>query len=157
MAGTYLTKQGLEKIEGQLKELRAQKRQLSVEIGKARELGDLRENGEYHAARERLQQVLQKIGELESKLAHVNVVDPSQLKTDAAVLGTQVKVKDLTTSKEETYILVGPDESDPAAGKISIESPLGKAFLGHKVKEEVTVTLPGGSRPYKILAIQPVE
>lgn len=157
MAGTYLTKQGLEKMESQLKELRAQKRQLSMEVGKARELGDLRENGEYHAARERLQQVLQKIGELESKLVHVNVVDPSQLKTDAAILGTRVKVKDLATSLEDTYALVGPDETDPAAGKISIESPLGRAFLGHKVNDKVTVTLPGGVRPYKILAILPVE
>ena len=144
-------------MEAQIKELRAQKRRLSLEVGKARELGDLRENGEYHAARERLQQVLQKIGELESRLVDVNVVDPSQLKTDAAILGTRVKVKDLTTSEEDTYTLVGPDETDPSAGKISIESPLGRAFLGHKVKEEVSVMLPGGVRPYKILAILPVE
>ena len=157
MARTHLTKQGLEKLEILLKELQAQKRRLSAEGGKARELGDLRENGEYHAARERLQQVLQKIGELESKLVEVNVVDPSQLTMDAAILGTRVKVKDMTTSREDTYTLVGPDETDPSAGKISIESPLGRAFLGHKVKDEVIVTLPGGVRPYKILAILPVE
>ena len=157
MAGTYLTKAGLAKMEQELKELRAQKRKLSQEVGKAREWGDLRENAEYHAAKERLQQVLEKIGELEFKLSNVHMVDPTQHEKGVATLGTRVKVKDLTRDREETYILVGPDETDPAAGKISIQSPLGQAFLGHKVKEKVIVILPAGPRSYQILAIELAE
>jgi transcription elongation factor GreA len=157
MAATYLTRAGVAKLERQLEELKYQKRRLSEEMGKAREYGDLRENAEYHAAKERLQQVLAKIGELEFKLANVQVIDPKQLEEGVATLGTQVTVKDLTSSRQEQYILVGSDESEPAAGKISVQSPLGRAFLGHKVKEEVRVILPVGTRSYQILAIQPAE
>ncbi len=154
MAGTYLTRAGVAKLEEQLKELRGQKRRLSEEVGKAREHGDLRENAEYHAAKERLQQVLEKISDLEFKLSHVQMVDPSQHEKGVATLGTQVTVKDLSTGRQEVYILMGPDESDPSQGKISMLSPLGKAFLGHRVKERVSVTLPAGLRSYQILAVR---
>ena len=154
---TYLTKAGLTKMEEDLKKLKGQKRQLSQEVGRAREWGDLRENAEYHAAKERLQQVLEKISDLEFKLSQVQVVDPTQHQKGVATMGTQVTVKDLTANREEKYILVGPDESDPSSGKISVQSPLGKAFLGRKIKEKVTVTLPGGACPYQILAVELVE
>ncbi|MBI3332692.1 MAG: transcription elongation factor GreA [Candidatus Omnitrophica bacterium] len=157
MAGTYLTRAGVEKLEKELKELKGQKRRLSQELGVAREYGDLRENAEYHAAKERLQQVLERISDLEFKLSNVYLVDPTQHEKGIATLGTRVKVKDLTRDREETYLLVGPDESDPAQSKISVQSPLGKAFLGRKVKEKVTVSLPAGSRPYLILAVEPAE
>lgn len=154
---TYLTKAGVAKMEQELKDLRRQKRELEQELRIARDHGDLRENGEYHAAKERLTQVVERLTDLQYKMADVSVVDPSQLKTDAAVLGTRVKVKDLSTGDVDTYTLVGPDESDPAAGKISMISPLGRAFLGHKVKEKVTATLPAGPRQFEILSIEPVE
>ena len=154
---TYLTKAGVVKMEADLKELRAQKRQLTEEVKKAREHGDLRENAEYHAAKERLTQVVEKLTQIQYKLADVTVVDPSQLKTDAAILGTRVKVKDLSTGDQDTYTLVGPDEADPVSGKISMESPLGRAFLGHKPKEKVTAVLPTGPRDFLILAVLPVE
>ncbi len=157
MAATYLTKSGVTKLEMELKELKAQKRRLSEEVGKAREHGDLRENAEYHAAKERLQQVLERIGDLEFKLSHVNLVDPFQHEKGVATLGTQVTVKDLSSGRQEKYILIGPDESDPTNGKISAASPLGKAFLGRKVKEKVTVPLPAGARSYQIVAVEPVE
>lgn len=153
---TYLTQEGLAKIQKELEELRARKRKLSQEVGKAREWGDLRENAEYHAAKERLQQVLAKIGDIEFKLSHVHLVDPAQHEKGVATLGTRVTVKDLSRDREEKYILVGPDETDPAAGKISIQSPLGKAFLGRRLKEKVTVTLPAGPREYQILAVEPL-
>ncbi len=156
MAATYLTKAGVEKLEKELTELKAQKRRLSEEVGRAREHGDLRENAEYQYGKERLQQVLERIGDLEFKLSHVQVVDPTQHAKDIATLGTQVTVKDLTSRREEKYILVGSDESDPAAGKISVASPLGKGFLGRKVKEEVSITLPAGVRSYRILAVEPI-
>ena len=157
MAATYLTKSGVAKLEMELKELKIQKRRLSEEVGKAREHGDLRENAEYHAAKERLQQVLDRIADLEFKLSHVQVVDSSQHEKGVATLGTQVTVKELSSGQQEKYILIGPDESDPTNGKISSASPLGKAFLGRKVKEKVTVYLPAGARSYQIVSVEPVE
>lgn len=154
---TYLTKAGVVKLEQELKDLRGQRRALEQEVRIAREHGDLRENAEYHAAKERLMQVMEKLTDLQYKLSDVNVVDPSQLKTDAAILGTRVTVKDLTTGDKDIYTLVGPDESDPVSGKISMVSPLGKAFLGRKVKEKVTAQLPAGPRVFEILSIEIVE
>ena len=154
---TYLTKAGVVKMEAELKVLRAQKRQLTEEVRIARAHGDLKENGEFHAAKERLGQIVERITVIQYKMADLQVVDPAQLKTDAAILGTRVKVKDLKTGDEDIYSLVGPDEADPASGKISMVSPLGRAFLGHKPKEKVTATLPGGPRDFLILAILPVE
>lgn len=154
---TYLTKAGVVKMEQQLKDLRRQKRELEQELRIARDHGDLRENAEYHAAKERLTQVMERLTDLQYKMADVSVVDPSQLKTDAAVLGTRVKVQDLTTGDQDVYTLVGPDESDPVSGKISMVSPLGRAFLGHKVKEKVTAQLPAGPRTFEILSIQAVD
>lgn len=154
---TYLTKAGVVKMEQEMKDLRRQKRELEQELKVARDHGDLRENAEYHAAKERLTQVVERLTDIQYKMADVSVVDPSQLKTDAAVLGTRVKVKDLTTGDTDVYSLVGPDESDPVSGKISMESPLGRAFLGHKVKEKVTAALPAGPRVFEILSVEPVE
>ena len=119
--------------------------------------GDLRENAEYHAAKERLTQVMEKLTDLQYKLSNVEVVDPTQHNTDAAILGTRVTVKDLSTGSKDQYTLVGPDEADPAAGKISMVSPLGRAFLGHKVKEKVVAVLPAGPRTFEILAIEFAE
>ena len=157
MAATYLTKSGVAKLEKELQELGSQKRRLSEEVGKAREHGDLRENAEYHAAKERLQQVLERIADLQFKLSHVQMIDSSQHEKGVATLGTQVTVIDLSSGRQEKYILIGPDESDPTQGKISAASPLGKAFLGRKVKEKVTAPLPAGPRSYQIVAVEPVE
>jgi len=154
---TYLTKAGVVKLEAEFKDLRRQRRVLEEEVRIARDHGDLRENAEYHAAKERLTQVMEKLTDLQYKLSNVEVVDPTQHKTDAAILGTRVTVKDLSTGSKDKYILVGPDEADPAAGKISMVSPLGRAFLGHKVKEKVIATLPAGSRLFEILSIELVE
>lgn len=154
---TYLTKAGLIKMEADLKELRAQKKVVTEELRVARAHGDLKENGEFHAAKERLGQIIERITVIQYKMADLQVVDPSQLKLDVAILGTRVKVKDLKTGDEDIYTLVGPDEADPVSGKISMVSPLGRAFLGHKPKEKVTATLPAGPREFLILSILPVE
>jgi len=152
---TYLTPEGLEKMEAEIKKLTKQKRGLSKDIEVARAHGDLKENAEYHAAKERLQLLMEKLNDLTFKMGNVQVIDPTQsTATDTATMGMQIKVKDLTSKEEETYILVGADESDPASGKISVESPLGRAFLGKKVKEKTTVELPVGKRPYQILSVQ---
>jgi transcription elongation factor GreA len=154
MASTYLTPAGIAKLEKELAELKKQKRQLSQEVGVAREMGDLRENAEYHAAKERLQHLLERISEIEFKLSNVQVIDSSQLDSSMASVGMKLKVKELASGKEENYTLVGAEEADPANGKISFQSPLGRAFLGHKVNEEVTAILPAGSRTYRILSIE---
>ncbi|PIQ82210.1 MAG: transcription elongation factor GreA [Candidatus Omnitrophica bacterium CG11_big_fil_rev_8_21_14_0_20_64_10] len=154
---TFLTPAGVAKLEAELKALAQQKRQLSKEVEIARAHGDLRENGEYHAAKERLTQVMGKIGQIQMKLADVRVVDPSQLDSDLATLGKKVTVKDLSSGKKEVYVLASPDEADPGAGRISVASPMGKAFLGAKAKQKVTAQLPGGAFSYQILSIEADE
>ena len=151
---TYLTKAGVLKLQEEMKQLQKQKLELTDEVRKAREHGDLRENAEYHAAKERLTQVVEKLTDLQYKMADVTVVDPSQQKSGTAVLGMRVKVKDLSTNRTDEYTLVGPDETDPSAGKISVLAPLGRAFLGHKAGEKVTAVLPAGPRSFEIISIK---
>lgn len=152
---TYLTPAGVEKLKTELERLSRQKRELSREVEKAREHGDLRENAEYHAAKERLAQVVGKINEIQMKLADVRIIDPSDLPADRAFVGSRLRVKDLSDGGESVYTLCPPDESSPSDGRISIQSPLGKAFLGKRVNDEVIARLPGGDRPFKILSIEP--
>ena len=154
MGATYLSRQGHQDLLKRLEELRKQKRGLSKEVGIARDHGDLRENGEYHAAKERLAQVMHQIGELEVKLSQVSITDDLDLPTDEARLGMRVTIKDVALGVEEVYTLVGPDEVDPANGKISVASPLGKGLLGHKRGEQVTVQLPKSSATFEIVKIE---
>lgn len=151
---TYLTRAGLAKLQQELEELQRQKRRLSEEVGRAAQLGDLRENAEYTSAKEKLQQVLNRINDLQWKLAHVKLTDDLPVKDGMATLGCRVTVKELATGKETAYTLVGPDEADPAQGALSIQSPIGKALLGQKVKAKITVPLPAGPKTFQILSIQ---
>lgn len=150
---TYLTRAGLAKLQQEHEDLQRQKRRLSEEVGKAAQLGDLRENAEYHAAKEKLQQVLDRLNDLSWKLAHVSITDDLPITDGTAALGCQVTVKDETTGRETTYTLVGPDEADPTKGYLSIQSPIGKALLGQKTKAKVAVQLPAGPRTFQILTI----
>ena len=154
MGVTYLSRQGHQDLLKRLEELRKQKRELSKEVGRAREHGDLRENAEYHAAKERLAQVMQQIGELAVKLSQVSITDDLDLPTDEARLGMRVTIKDAAVGVEEDYTLVGPDEVDPVHGKISVASPLGKGLLGHKVGEQVKIQLPKSSATFAIINIE---
>ena len=151
---TYLSRQGHQDLLKRLEELKKQKRGLSKEVGTAREHGDLRENSEYHAAKERLAQVMHQIGELETKLSQVQITDDMNLPADEAGLGSRVVIRDVALTVEETYILVGPDEVDPANGKISIQSPLGKGLLGHKAGMKVKIQLPKTTVTFEILTIE---
>lgn len=150
---TYLTRAGLAKLQKEAEDLQRQKRRLSDEVGTAAALGDLRENSEYHAAKEKLQQVLDRLNDLQWKLAHVKLTDDLPITDGTAALGCTVKVKDETTGRELSFVLVGPDEADPTNGHLSIASPIGKALLGQKEKAKVTVQLPAGPRIYSILSI----
>ena len=154
MADTYLTKEGLKKLQDELKAMQKQRRELVDEVEKARQLGDLRENGEYHAARERLQHVTTRLIELESKLTSVQIIDGLEVAEGEARVGTKVTLRDLQTKEEFSYLMVGPDEADPQNGKLSIAAPLGKALLGKKKGEQFMLNLPRTSVPYKILNIE---
>jgi len=153
MTETYLTKQGLAKLQGEHKALLEQKRVLTEEVSKAAAMGDLRENAEYHAARERLQHVAKRLAELDTKLTHVQLIDELEVKAGEARVGTEVTLEDLQAKERMTYQLVGPDEADPPNGKLSIASPLGKSLLGKKKGERFTLKLPRAIINYRVVSI----
>ncbi len=153
MGETYLTKDGLVKLQAEHKSLLQQKRELTEEVSKAAAMGDLRENGEYHAARERLQHVAKRLAELDTKLGNVRLIDNLETKDGEARVGTQVELQDEKTKERFSYVLVGPDEADPPNGKLSIASPLGKMLLGKKKGERFTLSLPRAMVPYRLIDV----
>jgi transcription elongation factor GreA len=153
MGDTYLTKEGLAKLQAEHKALLQQKRELTEEVSKAAAHGDLRENGEYHAARERLQHVAKRLAEVDGKLGQVKIVDDLDVKADEARIGAVVTLRDLHTKETFAYTLVGADEADPQQGKLSIASPLGKAMLGKKAGEKFVLALPRAMVNYQIVKI----
>ena len=154
MGETYLTKEGLEKLQGEHRALLAQKHELTEEVSKAAAMGDLRENAEYHAARERLQHVSKRLAELDGKLGNVRLIDGLETKEGEARLGTTVMLEDEQTKERFSYFLVGPEEADPQNGKLSIASPLGKSLLGKKQGERFSLLLPKTTVPYRIVNIE---
>ena len=154
MGDTYLTRDGLVKLQAEHKSLLQQKHQLTEEVNQAAAMGDLRENAEYHAARERLQHVAKRLAELDAKLTHVRIVDDLEIKADEARLGALVTLKDEQTKEEFAYLLVGPDEADPSNGKLSMASPLGKMLLGKKQGESFTLKLPRAIISYRVVKIE---
>ena len=153
MGETYLTKEGLAKLYAEHKSLLAQKRELTEEVSQAAAMGDLRENAEYHAARERLQHVSQRLAELDAKLVNVKIIDGLAVKEGEARVGTTVTLEDEQTKERFSYFLVGPEEADPPNGKLSIASPLGKSLLGKKQGEKFTLTLPKTVVPYRVVKV----
>ncbi len=150
---TYLTREGLEKLRADHRLLQQQKRKLIEEVSQAAAMGDLRENSEYHAARERLQHVAKRLAELDAKLTDVQLIDELTLNADEARVGSQVTLEDEQTKERFAYRLVGSEEADPPNGKLSIASPLGKSLLGKKRGDRFTLTLPTAIVPYRILDI----
>ena len=154
MGETYLTKEGLAKLQAEHKSLLRQKRELTEEVSKAAAMGDLRENAEYHAARERLQHVSSRLAELDSKLTNVRLIDDLETKAGEVRVGTTVTLEDEQTKERFSYHLVGPEEADPQNGTLSIASPLGKSLLGKKKGEKFTLTLPKAMVPYKVIKVE---
>ena len=154
MGETYLTKDGLAKLQAEHKSLLQQKRQLTEEVSAAAALGDLRENAEYHAARERLQHVSKRLEELDGKLYNVRFIEELDIKEGEARVGTQVTLRDEQTKEQFTYRLVGPDEADPPNGKLSMASPLGKSLLGKKQGEQFTLSLPRATVKYVVVSVE---
>jgi transcription elongation factor GreA len=149
-----MSREGIKKIEEELKQLKYEERpKIVAEIKRARELGDLSENAEYHAAKEAQSHLERKIADLEFKLARAEVVDVSDIPTDAAYIFASVLVKDHKFEEEITYKLVPPDDADVDNDIISVESPIGKGLLGKKVGDVVEIPVPAGTLKYEILKI----
>ncbi len=127
--------------------------QVVKDIGTAREHGDLSENAEYHAAKERQGMIVARISYLEQTLSRAEVIDPSKLSGSKVQFGAKVKLANVDTDEEQSFRIVGPDEADLKIGRISIASPLARALLGHEVGEEVRVMMPAGPRTYEILEV----
>lgn len=145
----YVTPEGLEKLKSDLEYFKTTKRKdIASRIASAKELGDLSENAEYSDAKEEQALVESKILDLEETLRNVTIIQkPKGSKT--VVIGSHIVITD-PAGKQQDFDVVGSNEADPAAGKISNESPLGKAFLGHKVGDEVSVTVPKGAIVYTL-------
>ncbi len=155
MADTYISRAGRAKLESELKDLKARKRQLSIDIGEAREKGDLKENAEYHSAKERLGEVMTRIAKIQDKLDSAHLIDELKVPKNTVAIGVKITLSTPDDAEEFSYILVGDDESDPSEGRISVNSPLAQGLLGKKVGEEATVELPAGTRVFKILKTEP--
>ena len=150
-----MTTYGFERLSAELKDLlKVQRPNIIAAIEEARGHGDLKENAEYHAAKEKQGFIEGRIAELESKLSRAEQIDPLKLKGDKVMLGATITLVDVDTEKTVTYALVGPDEADLDAGRISTASPIGRALLGKSTGEEVTVQAPGGKRVYEIEAVE---
>ena len=150
-----LTYEGLRKYEEELHELKVVKRkEVAQKIKEAREQGDLSENAEYDAAKDEQRDIEARIEELEKILKNAEVVVEEEVDLDKISVGCQIKIVDLEDNSELTYKIVGSTEANSLQGKISNESPLGKALLGSKVGDVVTVEAPMGELQYKVLEIQ---
>jgi transcription elongation factor GreA len=150
-----MTSAGFSRLEAELKRLKTIERpQIIKAIAAARGHGDLSENAEYHAARERQGFIEGRLAELEDKLRRAEVIDPSQLSGKDVKFGAKVKLADEDTDDETTYQIVGEDEADIKAGKLAITAPLARALIGKRVGDSVEVTTPAGSKSYEILSVR---
>jgi transcription elongation factor GreA len=145
--------EGYERLIAELKALRVERPLIVDAIEEARAHGDLSENAEYHAAKERQGQVEMMISDLEDKVSRSQIVDPTSLSGDKVIFGATVSLLD-DDEKPVKYQIVGPYEADAKIGRISYNSPLGKALIGRKAGEEVEVTVPSGDKFYAVEKIE---
>lgn len=149
-----ITKEGYQKIKAELERLKSVERRAVVEaIKEARGHGDLSENAEYDAAKERQGMIEAKIAELESKMGKFEIIETDNLTTDKVVFGVYVEIENVENNEIKKYRIVGPDESDISRGFISVFSPIARALIGKKVGDEVVVNAPGGEIEYEIINI----
>lgn len=145
-----MTAPGLQRLETELRQLKSEERPSIIrQIAEARSHGDLSENAEYHAARERQSFIEGRIAELEEIVSAVEVIDPSSLSGEFVMFGAHVRLVDEETEKESTYQIVGMHEADIKIGRLSVSSPLAKALIGKTIGDTVSVPTPGGDRSYE--------
>ena len=152
---TPITKKGYEALKAELDRLRKEERRKVIEaIAEARSHGDLSENAEYDAAKERQRFIEARINELERKLAEARIIETANLSSETVVFGATVVLLEVQTNQQRRYTLVGQDEADLKNGKISVQSPVGKALIGRRVGDQVEVTTPAKVVEYEILEIR---
>jgi len=149
-----MTKAGFLRLQEELRFLKTVERPAVIKaIAEAREHGDLSENAEYHAARERQSFIEGRVLELEDKISRADVIDVGRLSGEVVKFGATVTVADEDTDEETTYQIVGQDESDIKHGLLSISSPLARALIGKSVGDSVEVTTPSGSKSYEVVTV----
>ena len=155
MSDIYLTKDGYEKLQADLAGLKRQKNELSTEINEAREQGDLKENAGYIYGKEKQNQLMTRINELEVRLRSAKIVDNTlAINKDEIRLGATVTMRDESSKATLIYTLSSADEADPSSGKISVSSPLAQGLLGSAAGASVKVLLPGGEKRLAILKVE---
>jgi transcription elongation factor GreA len=148
-----MTPRGAAKVKEELARLKAERPKISRDIGTARDHGDISENAEYHAAKERQGMVEAQIKDLEDKLSRAEVIDPARLSGSRVRFGATVSLSNVETSETSTYQIVGADEASIEEGTISVSAPLARALIGKETGDEISVTLPGGRRTYEITEV----
>ncbi|HEX9464528.1 MAG TPA: transcription elongation factor GreA [Alphaproteobacteria bacterium] len=150
-----MTLEGRQRLETELRQLKSIERPAIVRaIAEARDHGDLSENAEYHAARERQSFLEGRVAELEDKIARAEVIDVSKLSGKVIKFGARVTLADEDTGDENTYQIVGAEEADIDQGRLSVTSPLARALIGKQTGDSVEVTTPGGSKAYEITRVR---
>jgi transcription elongation factor GreA len=149
-----IRRDGLKRLQDELKQLKSVDRlEVIRAIAEAREHGDLSENAEYHAARDRQSFIEGRVAELEDVTSRAEVIDPSMIDGGTVTFGTTIQVADEDTDEESTFTIVGPYEGDISQGLISTSSPIARALIGKKVGDSAEVTTPRGTKSYEILSI----
>lgn len=152
---TPITKKGYEALKAELERLRKVERPKVIEaIAEARSHGDLSENAEYEAAKERQGFIESRMKELERKLADARIIETAHLNSETVVFGATVVLVDLQSQEQKEYTLVGQDEADLKNGKISVQSPVGRALIGHRIGDQVEVVTPARTVEYEIREIR---
>ena len=150
-----MTREGYQRLQEELKRrVRVERPKVVQDIAEARAHGDLSENAEYEAAKDRQAFIEGRIKELNDKIARAQVIDPADLDTDKVVFGAKVTLFDVDSGVEVSYQIVGEDEADIKDGKISVTSPVGKALIGHRLDDEVRIKVPSGLRIYEVIDIK---
>jgi transcription elongation factor GreA len=150
-----MTREGYDKLKGELDKLRGiDMIEVTKRVAAARDLGDLSENAEYHAAREDQGLLQAKINELSDRLGRAQIIDLANLPKDQVVFGSRVKVLDVEMDDEETFELVGPGQDNPDKGRILTTSPIGQGLLGKKKGETAEIQIPSGTIKFKVLSIE---
>jgi len=149
-----ITREGYEALQKELDQLKTVERPQNIRaIEQARAHGDLSENAEYHAAKERQAYIEGRVNELGYKINQADIIETDLLSKEQVLFGARVVLENLDTGEAVEYRVVGPDESDIGKGRISISSPLGKALLGKKPGDEIKIVAPGGKREYELIEI----
>ncbi len=153
MEKIYVSEEGLNKLQAELDEMKQRRVKVADTIEYARSLGDLKENAEYHAAKEEQAMLHAKIKDVEDQVSRAVILDTSELDTGKAYVGSTVKVLNKKTNREMTFMLVSPVEADADGDKLSVQSPVGKALLGKAVGDVAEVNAPAGLVEFELLEI----